>query len=122
MLQLPVEICGAGCVTEDGPEECHDKEVESLLDVPEESCDLNPQKTCRLQTKLVPRLKPTAECTVIPQEVCNLNFSPPRVETKPLKSDWCLDESEVVRDESNLYNEANALGEPIAAAASEGQY
>ena len=25
--KLPVEICGAGCVTEEQPEECHDKQV-----------------------------------------------------------------------------------------------
>ena len=25
--RLPIEICGAGCVTEEQPEECHDKEV-----------------------------------------------------------------------------------------------
>lgn len=36
-------------MTEEGPEECHDKEVETLIDVPEEGCDLNPQKTCRYQ-------------------------------------------------------------------------
>merc|ERR1712106_629156 len=30
-----------------GPEECHDKVLVSLVDVPEEVCDLNPQKTCR---------------------------------------------------------------------------
>ena len=24
---LPVEVCGAGCVTEEGEEECHDKQV-----------------------------------------------------------------------------------------------
>ena len=35
-------------MTEEGPEECHDKEIETLIDVPEEVCDLNPQKTCRL--------------------------------------------------------------------------
>jgi hypothetical protein len=59
--QLPIEICGAGCTTNEGPEECHNKQHTSLIDVPEETCDLNPQKTCRLQTKLVPNLKPTAE-------------------------------------------------------------
>ncbi|CAB4054162.1 unnamed protein product [Lepeophtheirus salmonis] len=42
--KLPIEICGAGCVTEEGPEECHDKTITSLVDVPEEVCDLNPQK------------------------------------------------------------------------------
>ena len=26
---LPVEICGAGCVIEQQPEECHDKEVKN---------------------------------------------------------------------------------------------
>jgi hypothetical protein len=45
--KLPIEICGAGCVTEEGPEECHDKEIDVLVDVPEEVCDLNPQKTCK---------------------------------------------------------------------------
>ena len=43
---------------QEGPEECHDKKVDTLVDVPEETCDLNPQKTCRLVTKLVPSLKP----------------------------------------------------------------
>ena len=35
-----------------GEEECHDKEIDTLVDVPEEQCDLNPQTTCRFQTKL----------------------------------------------------------------------
>merc|ERR1711997_868503 len=76
--KLPVEICGAGCITVEGEEECHDKTITSLIDVPEEVCDLNPQKTCRFQTKLVPKLKPAHECTVIPKETCNLKFTSPR--------------------------------------------
>ena len=86
-----MEICGAGCVTEEGPEECHDKTITSLIDVPEEVCDLNPQKTCRFQTKLVPKLKPAHECTIIPREVCNLKFTQPQEVEKPLKTKWCLD-------------------------------
>merc|ERR1711935_355950 len=89
--KLPVEICGAGCVTIEGTEECHDKTVTSLVDVPEEVCDLNPQKVCKFQTKLVPRLKPAHECTIIPREVCNLKFSSPKPVEKPLKTKWCLD-------------------------------
>ncbi len=54
-------------------------------------CDLNPQKTCKFQTKLVPKLKPAHECTVIPREVCNLKFSNPQEVDKPLKTKWCLD-------------------------------
>ena len=67
--KLPVEICGAGCTTEEGPEECHNKEVDTVIDVPEEICDLNPQKTCRFATKLVPRLKPKHECTTFPKVI-----------------------------------------------------
>merc|ERR1712098_452353 len=89
--KLPVEICGRGCTTTEGDEECHNKKVTSLLDVPEEVCDLNPQKTCRLQTRLVPSLKPEHECTIIPQEICNLKFTNPEQVDQPLKTKWCLD-------------------------------
>ena len=119
--KLPLEICGAGCITEEGNEECHNKEgillicsyflimfrvvfclclVDTVIDVPEEICDLNPQKTCRFVTRLVPQLKPKAQCTTVPQEVCHLKLGTPRKETKPLKNEWCLDEGSVERDES----------------------
>ena len=42
--KLPVEICGAGCSYEEGEEECHDKTLATVVEVPEEICDLNPQK------------------------------------------------------------------------------
>lgn len=112
--KLPVEICGAGCVTEEGEEECHDKTITSLIDIPEEVCDLNPQKTCRFQTKLVPRLKPAHECTIIPQEVCNLKFTTPEVVQKPLKTKWCLDDTPSGPGES--YDESGALGDPLSSA------
>ena len=107
----PIEICGAGCVVEEGPEECHDKTITSLIDVPEEICDLNPQKTCRLATKLVPSLVPKHECTVIPQEVCNLKFTAPKLVKKPLMTKWCLDESEPTPGET--YDEEAALDAPV---------
>jgi hypothetical protein len=109
--KLPIKICGAGCTTEEGAEECHDKTITSLLDVPEEVCDLNPQKTCRFQTKLVPKLKPEHECTIIPQEVCNLKFSAPQQIDKPLLTRWCLDPSDSPPGEN--YNENDALGSPL---------
>ena len=78
---------------EEGEEECHDKQIDTLVNIPEEICDLNPQKTCRLVTRLVPSLKPKRECTIVPKETCNLKFSQPKVEKKPLRTEWCLDES-----------------------------
>jgi len=89
--KLPIEICGAGCVTSEGAEECHDKVITSLIDVPEETCDLNPQKTCRFVTKLVPKLKPKSECTTIPKETCMLKFTQPHEIKKTLKTRWCQD-------------------------------
>ncbi len=109
----PVKMCGQGCRMEQGEPECHDKEIDTLLDVPEEVCDLNPQKTCRYVTRLVPRLKPVHECTVVPQETCNLKFSPPKQVEKPLKSKWCIDpNADVVRDNGG-YEESQAAAAPI---------
>ena len=81
-------------MVEEGPEECHEKQIDSLVDVPEEMCDLNPQKTCRLVTKLVPSLDPKRECTIVPKETCSLRFSQPSLQSKPLRTEWCLDEEE----------------------------
>ena len=91
--KLPVEICGAGCTFEEGEEECHDKVLTSVVDLPEEVCDLNPQKTCKFITKLVPQLKPIHQCTIVPQEVCQMKFSSPQQIKKPLITKWCLDET-----------------------------
>ena len=109
--KLPIEICGAGCTIEEGPEECHDKTVVSLLDVPEEVCDLNPQKTCKLQTRLVPKLKPEHECTIIPREVCNLKFSNPEPVDQPLKTKWCQDPAPPTPGET--YEESEVVPPPV---------
>jgi len=114
--KLPVEICGAGCVLDEGDEECHDKVIVSLVDVPEEVCDLNPQKTCRYVTKLVPSLSPEHQCTIVPKETCILKFSQPEQVPQPLLTKWCLDPTEPAPGES--YDESNALGEPLGAAES----
>ena len=115
--KFPVQICGRGCETQLGEEECHDKKVhfcqlnfstfffisqksdfilfslqeDVVIDVPQEICDLNPQKTCRMANKLVPKLTPTQECTLVPKEVCNLTYGPPKVVEKPYLTEWCLD-------------------------------
>ena len=109
--KLPVDICGAGCVVEEGPEECFDKTVLSLLDIPEEICDLNPQKTCKFVTRLVPKLKPEHECTVIPREVCNLKFTNPEQVDQPLKTKWCQDPSPPTPGET--YEESPNVPPPV---------
>ncbi len=98
--KLPIEICGSGCTTNEGPEECHDKIITSLVDVPEETCDLNPQKTCRFITKLVPKLKPKPECTLIPKETCQLKFTQAKPVAKVLKTRWCQDPTPAENDDT----------------------
>jgi len=110
--KLPIEICGAGCTYEEGEEECHDKVIASLVDVPEEVCDLNPQKTCRFITKLVPKLKPEHQCTIVPKETCTLKFTQPQQVDKPLLTKWCLDPTPAAPGDS--YDEENAQAPPIA--------
>jgi hypothetical protein len=106
--KLPIEICGRGCITEEQAQECHNKEVDTLVDVPEETCDLNPQKTCRLVTKLVPSLKPKKECTTVPQETCNLKFTQPERKQKPLRTEWCLDEEESAEPQPSYSSNARS--------------
>ena len=62
----------------------------------------------RLATKLVPKLTPKHECTIIPKETCYLRFEQPRLERKPLKSEWCLDESGPMPEEE--YKEGEDFG------------
>jgi len=109
--KLPIEICGAGCTFEEGPEECHDKVVATLVDVPEEVCDLNPQKTCRFTTKLVPKLTPKHQCTVVPKETCQIKFTQPQQLAQDIVTRWCLDPTPATPGES--YSEDNALGAPL---------
>ena len=114
--KLPVEICGAGCVLTEGEEECHEKTITSLVDVPEEVCDLNPQKVCKYITKLVPRLSPEHQCTIVPKETCHLKFTAPTPVDKPLQTKWCLDPTPAAPGES--YDEADAAAPVLTGGAS----
>lgn len=76
----------------EGEEECQEDVTQSLVEIPEETCDIVPMKTCKLVTKLVPSLKPQEECVSVPHEVCSLVFSQPRKIMVPLKTEWCLDQ------------------------------
>jgi hypothetical protein len=57
------------CCTQ-GAEECHDKVQTIVQDKPTEECTIEPQRTCRHVTKLVPKLTPTEECVDVPKEIC----------------------------------------------------
>ena len=84
-------MCGAGCRTTEGAEECREEEVDTLQEVPQEICDIIPHKICQPVTRLVPALKPSQECAMVPSEVCTMNYDKKKVVRKPLRTEWCLE-------------------------------
>jgi hypothetical protein len=55
--KVPKKICAPdNCKMIPGPEECHEKTMVSTIEKPSEICDLQPQRHCRLITRLVPHL------------------------------------------------------------------
>merc|ERR1712142_215433 len=91
----PRELCApAGCGFVPGPEECHEKVQTVVQDNPKEECSLEPQRTCKFVTKLVPKLEPKLECVDIPKEVCTRSRTNPRKVKKPVIKKWCYVPSE----------------------------
>ena len=91
----PRELCApAGCGFKQGAEECYDKVQTVVQDAPKEQCSLEPQRTCKHVTKLVPKLTPTEECVDVPKEVCTRSRTNPRKVKKPVVKKWCYVPSE----------------------------
>merc|ERR1712106_965740 len=91
----PREICApAGCGFKEGDEERYDKVQTVVQDAPKEQCSLEPQRTCKHVTKLVPKLEPKEECVDVPKEVCTRSRSNPRKVKKPVVKKWCYVPSE----------------------------
>ena len=55
----------------------------------------------------MPKLAPKHECTIVPQEICNLKFSQPRQVPKPLQTRWGLDATPAAPGE--LYDEGEGI-------------
>ena len=85
--------------------------VTTMVQAPQMNCDLNPRKTCHHITKMVPRLAPTPKCTVQPKQSCSLDFSSPRIEMKPMKTQFCLDESPLQKGQT--YDDLDSLAPPL---------
>lgn len=87
--KVPRQVCGEGTTQVAGQEECFDRKETVIQEVPEETCNLEPQKICKHVTKLVPLLKPVTECVDIPKEVCSRSRTNPRKVQKPVVKKWC---------------------------------
>lgn len=88
--KVPKKICAPDfCEMVPGEEVCEDKTLQSTVLKPEEVCDLQPTKQCRLVTNLVPHLEAKSVCKEIPKEVCHLKLDNPQFVKKPITMRWC---------------------------------
>jgi len=86
----PVELCAPkGCGFTNGPVACHERVKTIVVDKPMEECNIEPIKTCKHVTKLVPKLSPVQECVDVPKEICARSKTNPRKVKKPVVKKWC---------------------------------
>ena len=50
--------------------ECHEKVKTIVVENPVETCEVEPVRTCKHVTKLVPKLVPLEKCADVPKEIC----------------------------------------------------
>ncbi|TRY61977.1 hypothetical protein TCAL_01782 [Tigriopus californicus] len=75
---FPRKICG--------PEVC--PLVTVIQEIPDEECKMEPQKECRVVTKIVPKLDTQEDCVEVHKEICNNVRNPVKVR-KPSIRTWC---------------------------------
>jgi len=86
----PRELCAPrGCGFKNGSIECHTKAKTLVVENPVETCDVEPIRTCKHVTKLVPVLVPVEECADVPKEICARSKTNPRKVNKPVIKKWC---------------------------------
>jgi len=86
----PREHCAPrGCGFRNGSVECHDKVKTIVVDNPVETCEMEPVRTCKHVSKLVPKLVPVEECADVPKEICARSKTNPRKVKKPVIKKWC---------------------------------
>jgi len=74
--KIPLTLCSsARCRLEEGAKECHNISEAVFSEIPEETCDLIPQKACKGVWELTPFLSPMEKCENVPKEVCTFQKS-----------------------------------------------
>ena len=81
--------------------ECQDKVKTVIVDSPIEECDMEPLRTCKHITKLVPKLEPELQCVDVPKEVCARSRVNPKRVKKPSIQKWCYTPEEELSEEAS---------------------
>jgi len=88
--KVPQKMCAPkGCGISEGPVVCVDKVKTILVDNPVEDCNLEPIRTCKHVTKLVPSLVASQDCIDVPKEICTRSKINPTKIKKPSIQKWC---------------------------------
>lgn len=96
---LPVTICDQisrricaedHCHIVEGEPECAERTIENTVDVPEETCNMEPVEECRNVTVSIPNLVPEEECREVPKEVCQVVFLNPRTVKTTAMVKYCM--------------------------------
>ena len=79
----------ANAITQ-GPVECREVPKTMVIDNPVEECEMNPIRTCKFVTRLVPKLAAKVTCIDVPKEICSKSKGKPRRVKKPVIKKWCF--------------------------------
>ncbi len=63
--------------------------MQVVQEVPEEECNLVPQRSCRDEVQIVPSLVPEEKCIDVPKEVCVMARVNPTKVLRPVVKRWC---------------------------------
>ena len=89
--RVPKTLCGgSNCDFVEEKEQCHNKTSSQVRQVPEENCEIVPNKVCKPENSLVPYLDPVTQCKEVPKETCSFGFINKIGET-PVVTKWCYD-------------------------------
>lgn len=89
--KIPKLMCTpVGCGVREGPVECREVPKTIVVDNPVEDCEMDPVRTCKFVTKLVPKLTAKETCMDVPKEICSKSRGNPRRVKKPLIKTWCF--------------------------------
>ena len=66
-----------------------------VVDNPIEECDMEPLRTCKHITKLVPKLEAAQDCVDVPKEICARSKVNPKRVKKPSIQKWCFTPKDV---------------------------
>jgi len=84
---LPVTLCDQVermicaedfCRVVEGDEECQDELIENTVNIPVETCSLQPEEVCKNVTVSLPQLVASETCREVPRAVCQTVFTNPR--------------------------------------------